>query len=77
MGVTFMKILKNVKDLSSLVWNLLDGKKSYIGGLVIFISGGLKALGKIDDDLFQILVTLGGAISVYGIRQAILKASKK
>jgi hypothetical protein len=61
--------MKQVKK----VWEWLDGKKTFIGSLVIFIAGGLKALGKIDENTFNWLVALGGAISVYGIRDAIKK----
>lgn len=55
------------------IWGFLDGKKTYIGSAVIFVAGGLKALGKIDDSTFSWLVAIGGAISVYGIRSAIRK----
>ncbi|GIW70241.1 MAG: hypothetical protein KatS3mg101_0988 [Patescibacteria group bacterium] len=55
------------------IWEFLDGKKTFIGSAVIFIAGGLKALGKIDENTFNWLVALGGAISVYGIRDAIKK----
>ena len=51
----------------------LDGKKTFIGSVIIFIAGGFKALGKIDDETFQWLVALGGAVAAYGLRQAIRK----
>lgn len=51
----------------------LDGKKTFIGSAIIFIAGGFKALGKINDDTFQWLVAIGGAISMYGLRQAVRK----
>ena len=65
--------MKRIKDFSSLVWELLDGKKTYIGSIIVFIAGGLKALGKIDEKTFDILMSLGGAVAVYGIRDAIRK----
>ena len=59
--------------LLSKLWDFLDGKKSFIGAGIIFCAGGLKALGRIDEESFKWVVTLGGAISVYGIRDAIKK----
>ena len=53
--------------------SFLDGKKSYIGGTIVFIAGGLKAIGVIDDSVFQIMISIGGAISVWGLRAAIKK----
>jgi hypothetical protein len=54
-------------------WSWLDGKKTIIGAIVVFIGGGLKALGKIDEKTYEFILTLGGAISIYGIRDAIRK----
>jgi len=54
-------------------WGWLDGKKTIIGAIVVFIGGGLKALGKIDEKTYEFILTLGGAISIYGIRDAIRK----
>jgi len=56
-----------------MIWNFLDGKKSFIGAAVIFIAGGLKALGKLDEKTFEILITLGGAVAAVGIRMAVKK----
>ncbi len=55
------------------VIEFFDGKKTFIGSAIVFVAGGLKALGKIDEQTFQWLVAVGGAISVYGLRQAIRK----
>ena len=68
--------MKKLKRLFNTVWQFLEGKKSFIGALVIFVAGGLKALGKIDDKTFQWIVTIGGAISVYGLRQALKEMEK-
>ncbi len=69
--------MKKVRDGASLIWNVLDGKKTYIGAAVIFLAGGLRALGKIDEETYQTLVTLGGAIAVFGLREAIKKLLEK
>ena len=58
------------------ILNILDGKKSYIGGAVIFIGGGLLALDIINQELFTAIASMGAAISVGGLRAAIRKAIK-
>jgi len=50
-----------------------DGKKSYIGGAILFLSGGLLAIKVIDQQTFEILAAIAGAITVYGVRDAIKK----
>ena len=59
------------------IWDFLDGKKSFIGAGVVFIAGGLKALGKIDENTFEAAVAVGGAIAAIGVRFAIKKMIKK
>jgi len=49
----------------------LDGKKSFLGGTIVFIAGGLWALKVIDQKTFEVLVALGGAIAVFGLRLAL------
>jgi hypothetical protein len=61
-----------VKIYSKIV-NFLDGKKTYIGGAIIFIAGGLKAIKVIDQGVFEAMIAIGGAISAFGIRSAIRK----
>lgn len=51
----------------------LEGKKTYIGAAVVFIAGGLYALGIIDEKQFEIILTMGGAVLGYGLRSAIRK----
>jgi len=55
------------------IWELLDGKKTIIASVLIFFAGGAKALGWIDEGNFQTIITIAGAIAVYGIRDAIRK----
>ena len=55
----------------------IDGYKTYIGGAVVFFAGGAKALGWIDKNTFDVLATIGGAITVFGLRHAISKVLKK
>lgn len=65
--------MKRIKDASSAIWSFLDGYKTYIGALVIFVAWGLFGLHKIDEETRNQLVILGGAISVYGLRHALKK----
>ena len=55
------------------LWEWLNGKKTYIGAAVVFIAGGSKALGWIDDETFTWVAAIGGAISVFGLRAALKK----
>lgn len=55
------------------ILNKLDGHKTHLGALIIFISGGLYALGYIDQKTMEAVIAIGGAISVYGVRDAIKK----
>lgn len=51
----------------------LDGKKTYIGGFIVFMAGGLLAIKVIDQQTFEWLATIGGAITAVGIRSALKK----
>ena len=53
--------------------DFLDGKKTVIGAAVIFLAGGLKAIGKITEDQFQSLLAVGAAIAAIGLRMALKK----
>jgi len=59
------------------LWDLLEGKKTFIGAAVVFVAGGLKALNSIDESTFAVLAALGGAISVFGLRSALNNLRKK
>jgi len=65
--------MRKIRGFSSALWGFLDGKKTFIGALVIFVAGGLKALNKIDEETYKLLLTFGGAVSIYGLRDAIRK----
>jgi len=54
-------------------WEWADGKKTIFASILIFCAGGAKALGWIDEGNFQTIITIAGAIAVYGIRDAIRK----
>lgn len=69
--------MRKVKDLINLILNLLDGKKTYIGGAIVFFAGGAKALGWIDDETFKWVVAVGQGIMVVGFRHAITKLMKE
>lgn len=49
----------------------LKGKKTYLGVIAFFILGGLKAIGWVDENTFQILLTVVGGWTAYGIHDAV------
>lgn len=58
----------------------IDGKKTYIGGVILFIVGGLNALCKlpvlnvcVEGDLYNTLTAVGVAVGLFGLRHAITK----
>ena len=51
----------------------LNGKKTYIGAAIVFVAGGLLATKTIDQNTFEILVSIGGSIAAFGIRLALKK----
>lgn len=51
----------------------VDGKKTYLGATLLFVAGGLLALGLIDQKSFEILATVAGAITAGGLRSALKK----
>lgn len=69
--------MKKILEIINNIIAFLDGKKTYIGGGIVFIGGGLKALDIIDEETFKALLAIGGAITTYGIRHAIEKILRK
>jgi len=65
--------VKRISDLGSLIWGLLDGHKTHIGALIVFVAGGFNAIGKIDENAMKMIIAFGGAVAIYGIRDAIKK----
>lgn len=61
--------------LSNLL-NKLDGYKTYIGAGVIFVAGGLKALGVLNESEFELIMSVGTSITVVGIRASVKKLEK-
>ena len=51
----------------------LDGKKTFLGAIALFVLGGLLALNVIDQKTFQMLAAIVGAWTAYGLRTAISK----
>ena len=51
----------------------IDGKKTYFGAVILFIAGGARALGWIDQKTFEIIATIAASITAYGLRHAIKK----
>jgi len=55
------------------IWTWLDGKKTYISAALLFVAGGLLALGAIDQKTFEVIATVAGSLAAFGIRTAIKK----
>lgn len=55
------------------LFDALKGKKTYIIAVAIFVLGGLKATGYIDEDAYQSLVGLFGAAGLATLRHGIDK----
>lgn len=66
-----------MENLLQNLLTLLDGKKTYIGGAIIFIAGGLYALKQIDKETFEMIVAFGGSVAIYGLRKAQAKLNDK
>lgn len=49
----------------------LEGKKTYIGVIGLFVLGGLLALNLIDQKTFETWSALIGGFTAYGLRKAI------
>lgn len=49
----------------------LKGKKTYIVAGLIFILGGLKALGLIDDEAYLVLIGLFNAAGLASLRNSL------
>lgn len=52
---------------------MLNGYKTYIGAVVLFVAGGLLALGVITKEQFDALVTIGSSVVAVGFRSALKK----
>ncbi len=65
-----------MRDKLNNIWDKLDGKKSYIGAIIIFLAGGFRALDVLDEEMYKILLTLGGSVAVLGLRGAIARLRK-
>lgn len=51
----------------------LDGKKSYLTAITMFIVGGLYGLKIIDDEQLKVLMTVIAGFGTWALRQAIKK----
>lgn len=54
----------------------LDGKKTILGSIALFVTGGAYALKWIDEATFEKLAAVIGAWTVLGLRHAIGKLEK-
>ena len=59
------------------VWDWSSGKKSYLGGAIIFIGGGLRAINSIDNNTFKIIEAIGLSVTAVGLRHALGKVLGK
>lgn len=50
--------------------NFLNGKKTYIGVIVLFLLGGLKAIGVLDEGTYQVLLPIVAGWTAFGLRSA-------
>lgn len=48
------------------LWQILDGRKRYIGLTIMFIGGGLQSAGFIDEELRNTIVAFGVTIASFG-----------
>jgi hypothetical protein len=69
--------MKKVREVSSVVWELLEGKKTYIGTVITFIAGGLYFVKAIDEETAKWLAGFGALVMSIGFRSAIQKAIEK
>ena len=59
------------------LWNWLDGKKTYLGVLVLFLSGGARAVGWVTEEQFRVVEALGLGVVGFGLRSALGKVLRK
>jgi copper homeostasis protein CutC len=52
---------------------LLAGKKTFLAAALMVVLAGLKATGYIDDQTYQILITVAGALGLTFLRMGISK----
>ena len=52
---------------------MLNGKKSYLGAVALFVIGGLVYLGVLDQKTAESLAMAVGGFSVYALRDAVKK----
>lgn len=50
---------------------MLSGYRTYLAAAVLFILGGLKALGIIDENTFQTVAALAAAAGLAALRAAV------
>lgn len=50
---------------------MLQGYKTYIGAALLFILGGLKAVGVVDEQTYQVLLPMIAGFTAFGLRSAL------
>ncbi|MCR4307754.1 MAG: hypothetical protein NUV80_04265 [Candidatus Berkelbacteria bacterium] len=51
-------------------YDLIDGHKTHLAVVIIFVASGLKAIGVINEETFVSLMTFGNGLGLFGLRQA-------
>lgn len=66
------------------VSEFLNGKKTYIGGAILFVAGGFNALCRapelgvcLDDKSFEMVAAIGVGVIAVGLRHAISKVLER
>lgn len=70
-------MMDRILVLLTRLWDFLDGYKTYIGGAILFVSGGLRALKVIDEETYLFIMAAGATITTVGFRMAIGKLLSK
>ena len=55
---------------------MLQGKKTYLGIIALFILGGLKAIGVLDENTYQVLLPIILGWTSYGIYDHVKRGDK-
>ena len=51
----------------------IEGRKTFLGAIALFVAGGLHAVGLVDQKTFEAAAAIIGAWTAWGLRSAIRK----
>ena len=66
-----------LKENMTNILNWLDGKKTTIGLIIVFVASGLKGTNSISENVYSILMSVGGFVTTYGINSFVHKFLNK